>query len=356
MKKIVIAFCIIIICSVAKNAHSFSVSPKGTSLDRYIAYDNAGWWDKILIKIANKGINKFKEPVHEEITNRIYGCNDIGNGICQTFDDGTYAPFGVLAGVRWNDDPPFNESNSQYSSCKNDQTIRFISQPLCWGDYFLGAEKNPEIYDQDHHQSNIMLRSHFGDLQFLHAMSSNQNETYVETFNKMLMWAEFTWKISIGDKEYRQDKLLKDIKINGFSNHFGKMGMNIQDLFAQGNPPLRKQISEVAFGSLLHMTEDSVAKGHSLRNGSINKMVANCPSGTAGKLGTIGKYYLYINQDKDNHDSYDIRRAFINHMTEDPNIVDIGREIYEFYSDKKSWEAVRPYFECVFATDIAQTQ
>ena len=168
-----------------------------TRFDRDAVKAWAIWWDKILTGITNRGLPIFKHPVHEEITHRIYGCNYEGDTICGDPDAQDATPY-VIAGVRWNDDPPFqmNPNQAQNTSCKTrykdgrPMTIRFITQPKCWSELFLAAEEQIKADAKKRfdaaNQSVLPLRSHFGDLQFFHSMASFEDEDPAETRSKIL--------------------------------------------------------------------------------------------------------------------------------------------------------------------------
>lgn len=328
----------------AGQAHAFKLSPSGTALDRQRAYAKAGWWERTQQKLALRGIHHFTEPVHEEITHRIYDC-DADQIICGN-PDVEYAPLSVLAGVRWNDDPPFRLNNTSITECKIDETIRVITQPVCWAKLFKYAEFNAssESYDASHTASNLMFRSHFGDLQFIHAMASKDGEKAEETQRKILMWAEFTWRVALG--EFGHGHLLKEIPVTGFSIFFGNVGWNVQDLFTLGNPQLRKNLGDVAFGSLLHMVEDSFARGHASRSEGV--FGETCLGGRTGKPGTIQAFHSYQNQDHDKHGQADSRTAMADQLVEKPSIVAIGRGLRTFYEQRTDWAVVKPFFECIF--------
>lgn len=100
------ALVMIIALLVAMPAYSFKLSPTGTALDRYRAYSNSGYYGQMQQWLALRGIHQFTEPVHEEITHRIYDC-DADQSVCGKAEN-DYAPNSVLAGVRWNDDPPLS--------------------------------------------------------------------------------------------------------------------------------------------------------------------------------------------------------------------------------------------------------
>ena len=74
-------------------------------MERKLSRMNSSFFDKLLNSAALKGLPLFTEAVHEEITQRIYGCEG-DTAFCQDADLGMASPY-VIAGVRWNDDPPF---------------------------------------------------------------------------------------------------------------------------------------------------------------------------------------------------------------------------------------------------------
>lgn len=49
----------------------------------------------------------------------------------------------VLAGVRWNDDPPFRFEKGQgnYGGCEAGATVRLVTFPRCWANVFKDGEK-----------------------------------------------------------------------------------------------------------------------------------------------------------------------------------------------------------------------
>src|ERR1700682_6102408 len=86
-------------------ALSYKLSPAGTKTEKSVARKYSTFWGRIMILVSGKGVTNFTEPVHEEITNLIYGCNG-DSKLCGDPDSDFAGPY-VLAGVRWNDDPPF---------------------------------------------------------------------------------------------------------------------------------------------------------------------------------------------------------------------------------------------------------
>jgi hypothetical protein len=336
------------------SAGASSASPRGTKYEQHVAKENSGWFDRTVAALARKGV-MFREPVHEEIANRIYECGD--NDFCNDPEVEFAGPF-VVAGVRWNDDPPFQlqAGDGLPKSCKTVETIRFTTQPICWYELFKAAKRQAESGDipDAYNRAPLLARSHFGDLQFLHAMASVDGETAAESQKRVLMWAEFTWKVAIGT--YKLDTPLKDVDVAGFDDFFGKSGWSVQDLFTVGNSALRGHIRDVAFGSNLHTVADSFAKGHVKRQATVpGAACAALPHKPAP--GSILEFHSYTHQDEHKHAEYDTAASFHEEMSsDDPNEVLIGRSLREFYEQGATWETVKPYFECVFAVADPNTK
>ena len=326
----------------------YSLSPRGTKYEQHVARQYSDWYQRAVMKLGRQGALHFSEPVHEEITNRIYGCGDAD--FCDDPEVEFAGPF-ILGGVRWNDDPPFQlqPGEGRHTSCKTAETIRFTTQPLCWYQLFKAARLQTASGHPPaaNNHAPLLARSHFGDLQFLHAMASEDGETAAETQKRIMMWAEFAWKVAIG--EYGLDTSLQQVDVAGFQDFFGNSGWAVQDLFTVGNPALRQHITDVAFGSILHTVEDSFAKGH----------VAREPAASGGNCGgttdlrapaRIVEFHSYGNQDEQKHAQYDTREAFQQESRADnPNVVAVGRPLRGLYEHKASWETVEPYFACIFA-------
>lgn len=81
-------------------AEAFKITPEGSFIERKLASCSQSAWEEILSTFALKGIHKIGEPVHEEITNRILGCEGDAD-VCSAPE---YEPKNayVLAGARWN--------------------------------------------------------------------------------------------------------------------------------------------------------------------------------------------------------------------------------------------------------------
>jgi len=68
--------------------------------------------------------------------------------------------------------------------------------------------------------------------------------------------------------------------------------------------------------------------------------------------GRIKEFHFYGQQDPKKHDSGDTRSAFSAHWSGTrPNVIEVGRSLYQYYMEGEEWENVKPYIECIFALD-----
>lgn len=112
-------------------ALAWKLSPEGSFIERKLASRSQGYWESTMSSWAFRGIGIIGASVHEEITNRSLGC-DGDPDICGAPEYETDFAY-YLAGVRWNDDPPFRFSSGQgdFSGCVTTQTVRLVTQPQC---------------------------------------------------------------------------------------------------------------------------------------------------------------------------------------------------------------------------------
>ena len=192
-----------------------------------------------------------------------------------------------------------------------------------------------------------MYRSHFGDLQFLHAMASKDGETAEVTRKRIVMWAEFSWNVATG--QIPSATLLTDVKIDEFSEFFGNSGQDVLTLYTLGNSSLRRNIRDVAFGSLLHLVEDSFAFGHADRAPPIAG--TTCPGSDLAHPGTIRLFRSYTNQDHKKHGAHDSRDSYRSRLGMKPDVVDVGKVLVDKYDRQELWSSVAGYFQCLFEVE-----
>jgi hypothetical protein len=141
---------------------------------------------------------------------------------------------------------------------------------------------------------------------------------------------------------------MRDVPIQTFGAHFGYTEWDVRDLFIQGTPLLERKVDQVALGSLLHLVQDSFADGHVDRESPVTGKVCSLLGQTVSAPGRIRQFHAYGTQDHDAHARADSIEAKDRHLLATPDVVDIGRPIVAAFDERATWDAVRPYFECVF--------
>ena len=341
-------------------AMAFQIAPMGSAFESKLTNETE---DSLAMVAGRLGV-LIKGRVHEEITQIGMGCpvepaNLAQDLTCSTRDLPFVTPY-VIYGVRWNDLPPFKlspeEGNCTYlgKSCNVSQTIRFSTQPLCWYCLFKDAEKKAQTRtitgcskEQGALRGNVMTRSHFGDLQFLHAMASEEGMHPGATRAKILDWLEFAWKVS--SREIKPDTFLRDIENPTLKEHFGCSGWRVSDLYILGHQDkLLPYLHHVAFGSVLHTVQDSFAGAHSSREAVPPGGL--CKDTAFPQPRRIVEFHTYGAQDGGLHDEQDSRDAMTHVSAADkwPDAVDATRNLARFYDDHASWSEVQPYMQCLF--------
>ena len=194
-----IIMAILLILAHIPSASGWDICPKATELEKMRrGFQSINHWSD---EVAEYLVNHFRTPVHEWITHMIYGC-DIGFEYCSNPAlPQKRASDAVIAGVRWNDNPPFqlNEATKKRQESCRDQTIHLPNGAECWAILFYdaydgmkSAEKRAKKFakrgakvDQIIYTGNsghaLLYRVNFGDMQFLHSMASIDGEPARET-------------------------------------------------------------------------------------------------------------------------------------------------------------------------------
>lgn len=345
--------------------HAFQIAASVSSIESRLTNEP----DSTLRRTGFKLGVLLKSPVHEEITQLAYGCPVAPAKLAKDEfcgrRDGSFADAFVIYGVRWNDVPPFRllpeEGNCSYlgKRCRTEQTIRFSTQPDCWLCLFKDAEKNAAATPirgclaqsmPGATRGNVMTRSHFGDLQFLHAMAYAPGQPAVETREDVVEWIEFAWKVA--SREIPPEQKLKDIDNPTLKMHFGCSEWTVADLYILGRQDaasgLRPRLHQIAFGSILHTVQDSFAAGHTTRE--TERPSGTCANTAFRNVPRIVEFHSYAEQDGGLHDHEDSRDALVGSVIgEDwPLAVEATRHLFELHDARADWDKVRPYVECLF--------
>jgi len=177
-----------------------------------------------------------------------------------------------MRGVFWNDDPCaelFSES------------IRNPLRPSTGLNWYFDFRKARS--DTSGKFSNLdcplLGESHFGRLQFLHGMANGDDVAAEATQEQIMAWASITYRVAIGGLDARQPLSTDPVA----ANLLGDLAfLSPSRLFRDATPAETRQR---AFGSLLHMIQDSFALGHVERD----------------DFGPIIRFLSYRNQNSGKH-------------------------------------------------------
>lgn len=234
------AVAIAIACG-GRHAYGFQIAPLSSEWEEKLTREPTS----NRAKVAGKLGRLIKGPVHEEIAQLAMGCTTADRDLptnteCATADAGFATQF-INYGVRWNDLPPFSLRPNEGRKCKKvfgfgpacnvSQSIRFSTQPDCWYCMFTAAEKIaasgrkivgclPPVREKGSRMitAHLLARSHYGDLQFFHAMAPEDNLDPALTQSDILGWLEFVWKVAT--REIPSNTFLRDVKIPVMKDRF----------------------------------------------------------------------------------------------------------------------------------------
>jgi hypothetical protein len=266
-------------------------------------------------KFTIEGPFSIGDPVHETIT--VHALRAAGV-LTARESHASPAARDFIRGVFWNDDP----------ECKLFENM--VNLAPSYGAFWLIEFKEAE-FGGTTALDKLLGRSHFGDLQFLHGMASQENESPETTRRNVLGWAEFTYRLSIGDLSIDSD--VGDFDSVGTLLARGERRIARALFCADSAPTARKR----AFGSLLHLIQDSYAAGH------VDRKEEN------GRRGRIQEFHAYNKQDHDKHKADDGWRDGTTGMEGIKAIVggeDALREstaMLSFYLRKAPWKDVETY-------------
>jgi hypothetical protein len=270
-------------------------------------------------------LSLFSSDVHERITREAYA----RAGVVLSDD--------VIAGVRWNDNPPVLRMGPLAGSCD----VR------CWS-LMLRVDRTALEILSRREQAIPTLRSHFGDMQFLHAMATHAGESALETRAKALRWAEFSYRVARGEIDGRANVFaLRDAGstmtsatrewVSSLFRAPEKKLWRVQDVFM----PKAGELRLVAFGSLLHLVEDSYSASH-VQRVSRRYQPNGCPSYDAADA--IVEFRTYIGQDTQMHAVCDDAPDWLDSPREGSPI-DVLAKLVRAYADGRDWPHVKAILE-----------
>jgi hypothetical protein len=327
------------------------------------------FWSFLGDEITDFIVDRYSSPVHEYITHRIYGCDHDFKFCSSPPRTHPFASDALIAGVRWNDNPRFELTESTSGAQKKCVGIPLSlpDQAMCWAKLFYDANKGVKrgkIYDGD--SGHVLLyRVHFGDMQFLHSMASHDWELASETKAKVMAWAEFAYKVVL--REIKHSDYLYKCGISKIERLFSKKrGWTVQMLFTWDDPtyqPRRvkgehhdEEFRDLVFGTLLHMVEDSFSKSHVTRNPPGGNYCEKVPG--SEQPGRIARFHPFAKQKAGKHGKEDNEEASYDNLLHFPsvNVVEICKVIREYRKKNEPWEKLKDYLECVYDLEDPDTK
>lgn len=286
-------------------------------------------------------LDKVKEPVHEIMTVLAYDCHQdpskcAGKEVAWKRTNLKQKLGRLLDGVEWNDDPTL-KLHGGLSAVK-------------WAVFMGDADKiarcrrlarpgqTCKAIDASY---DLLYRSHYGDLQFVHAMASTPDEPADVTRAKVLLWAEYTYKLAIG--VIAPDRPLSEIAEVDVDAYLQRGSWTSRLLFTRDKPDMRNDTPKVALGSLLHMVQDSFSDAHAHRQLSCNKL--------AIRKGAIEEFHIYSLQAAAEHAKADVMPDWLAASAlGEGNPVTASAWLIRFALEGKAWEEVRGWLtDNVFA-------
>ncbi len=214
-----------------------------------------------------------------DLLRNVGGIGDVDRNLDATEIDKSTQEF--VRGAIWNDDPKMYLFDDETGT-------EDFSSGLMWFEEFDEDEKDES--------EELIARSHYGDLQYLHGMA-DVGEDPKDTQKKVMDWARFTAMVAKGEIpgntkiEDLPDEQFKALKAQ-FAE--GQAGWTVKDLFAGGQDDHDEFTDDLlkqrATGSLLHMIQDTYCDSHTERN----------------EDGEIVQYRSYAGQDEKKHAAQDV--------------------------------------------------
>lgn len=337
---------------IGSGAEASKLQPLGTALDLQLAKLSVTQSERRLAGLSSQGVQWFSSPVHEEATHRAFGCNAPFES--RSCAQASSAPAAVLDGVRWNDNPPFQlapgftlpNGDVIAARCVG-ETIKLPRRSDCWLTVFRASDEYSKRRYFNYRTGVMLNRSHFGDLQFFHSMASRVGDTAATTKASIMVWAEFTYNVALG--EIAGDIQMKNVPLPALAALFPTSSATVENLFLLGDSTYRGTgLRLFAFGSLLHMVQDSFSASHVVRDLQTQGRMCTGMPGTPAPAKVI-RFSVYGAQDPKLHGDHDAANRLEAHLRESqPSVVDIGRTLKQFLNARKPWVEVAKYMDCVY--------
>ncbi len=279
-------------------------------------------------------LNQFSSDIHERITHRAYEMAGV-----KLADD-------VITGVRWNDNPPAVRIGALFGAC-NGRDLKLGEGMECWTNMVRIDRMAWEALSR-REKAIAPLRSHFGDMQFLHAMASHSGEPAAETRRNALRYAEFAYRVARGEIGPHANMFALRKAASALDPDTGAWASNlfsapakrlwtVQDIYLPRSGSLRL----IAFGSLLHLVEDSYSAAHVWRK-STRVQANGCPA--YDTTDAILRFHTYVGQDTEKHGLCDDAPDWLE-APRPGSPIEVLAELVRAYRDNRDWPEVKAILE-----------
>ena len=285
------------------------------------------------------------QPIHERMSVMAYLCaNNQKDGEPCPGDRSLPAPQfdgdrALVQGSRWNDDP-----NNLFPG----------RAAVTWVFWMGDAERLVKAKGIQRIDP-LLYRSHFGDLQFLHAMSGT-GDTNARTRDKVLAWSRFAYDVATG--RIPPSATLGSLTDYDFARHFDgtrKASWTVRRLFLNlrdyKNGELAgsdsADVPMIALGALLHTIEDSYSRSHATRAGA--------EDAARSQSGPVRAFLDYTQQKGGCHGAADLEADWLEDgsATAADNPVFHGAWIIRRVIARQPWAEVAGYLSQLFETTDA---
>lgn len=247
----------------------------------------------------------------------------------------------LIRAVRFNDAPPVKTAIALMAlvtpSALVCGEVRVPENAVCWGLLMAHAASlaaTDPANSQFSRHGNVLYRSHFGDMQFMHAMSA-RGDTLARAHERVMLWSQFTYQVA--SEEISPGTRIGALPafasiLDGFED------VSVSAFFEiRGNAP-PAAVRRLAQGALLHTIQDSFAEGHAERMPAGG---TEAPPG-AELFGPITAMRDFTCQSEEKHSEAD--RAghyawFRAAVHEEKSPVTIGAQVLDLIARRVKWDA-----------------
>jgi hypothetical protein len=306
--------------------------------------------------------NKVPKPIHENLT--LDALKLVDKGLRKKINLEN-----VITGVRWNDDPLHEMTNSK----------NIIKDIVLYSDFYFNFEHSCEDkkYKKTGPAYDLLYRTHCGDMQFLHAQASSNSEVASVTLDKVMMWLEFTYKVATGEIAHNHNFGSLTTPHDDHESHLSPKSASLfNDLMLYGDarakwqPELMftfschrvfkptpkcdpdynhdmEEIRDIALGSALHLIQDSYSDSH------ISREPEHCErKSIISNRGKIISFYTFSEQDDKKHAEADVDSKKEVRVLSDKTIGldEISRDfilkvMHDRETGEKSWLEVKEHLQ-----------